>query len=57
MEGLRCKKELCTNEVANMQVYLSKNQLSKTINNVQIIGLKKRDLKYRVPMAYILGGG
>lgn len=40
-----------------MQAYLSENQLNKTIKNVQIIGLKKRDLKYWVTMAYILGRG
>lgn len=55
MEGLRCKKELCTNEAA--QVYLSKNHLNKMINNVKIVGLKKRGLKYWITMEYILGGG
>lgn len=57
MEGLRCKKESCTNGTVNTWVHLSKSQLKKTINNVQIVGLKMRDLKYWVTLAYILREG
>lgn len=54
MEGLRRKKELCTNEAAE---YIWAKMINKMINNVQILGLKKRGVKYRITMEYTLGGG